>query len=113
MFTNQGDDTLFEVTASGELDMGTLPGWQEQLDLAERADTAVLVDLSDVEFMDSRGLAALLRAREQIVTARRRFGLVCDPEGAVQRLLAVTGTLPLFQPYDTRESAQHHLRAGN
>lgn len=112
MFATEIYDGVFEVSASGELDEQTLEGWKEYLALAEHAHGPVILDLSQVTFMDSRCLAALLRTRENVVATRRRFGVVCDPEGAVQRLLAVTGTRRLLEPYATLDAAQQDLRAG-
>lgn len=74
----------------GELDIETVPILAESL--AAIAPTASLViDLSELAFMDSSGLSALLRAWKEADAAGRAFSLVgvTDP---VRRLLKVTGT---------------------
>ena len=113
IFATDKSDGVFELSASGELDEATLDGWKEHLALAENAHGPVLLDLLGVTFMDSRCLAALLRTRETVAATRRPFAVVCDPEGAVQRLFAVTGTVRLIQPYTELEAAQQDLSSGS
>ena len=110
MFTTDTTAGVFELTATGELDQATLDEWGEYLALAENADRPVLLDLLQVTFMDSRCLAALLRTRETVAATRRPFAVVCDPEGAVHRLFAVTGTVRLVEPYAELAPAQADLR---
>jgi anti-sigma B factor antagonist len=53
------------VAVSGELDLGTAGKLERCLaELLERRE-AVLLDLRELTFMDSTGLCALLKAREQ------------------------------------------------
>ena len=110
MFTSDISHGVFEVTATGELDEATRDDWAAYLALAETADHPVLLDLLEVTFMDSRCLAALLRTRETVAATRRPFAVVCDPEGAVHRLFAVTSTVRLVQPYAELAAAQADLR---
>ena len=55
------DDEALIVRVKGELDLATSPLLDERLKLAEAADAAkLLVDVDQVEFMDSTGLHVLL-----------------------------------------------------
>ena len=55
------DDEALIVRVTGELDLATSPLLDERLKLAEAADAAkLLVDVDQVEFMDSTGLHVLL-----------------------------------------------------
>ena len=95
------------VTASGELDLHTCPQFQKAIDAAARREAAhLLVDLSDVTFMDSTALGVL--AAEQ----RRRsepLHLVVH-ERALLRLLEVTGFINVFAVHSSLEEAL--LRTG-
>jgi anti-sigma B factor antagonist len=54
------DHTLI-LKVSGELDLSSAPLLDKQLELAETSDAAsVVVDLDQVEFMDSSGLQVLI-----------------------------------------------------
>ncbi len=95
------------VTASGELDIRTCPQFQKAIAAAARRDAEhLLVDLSDVTFMDSTALGVL--AAEQ----RRRsepLHLVVR-ERQLLRLLEVTGFILVFAVHSSLEEAL--LRTG-
>lgn len=64
----------------------------------------VVVDLDDVDFMDSAGLGALVMAHKRARVLRGRFAIACG-DGAVRRVLALTGLLHVLQVFETREAA--------
>ena len=72
---------------------------------------AVLVDLSDCEFIDSTGLSLLVEAKRRLSEERRRFG-VCCPDADVRRLLELTGIDEAVGLFDTRDQAVTALRNG-
>lgn len=90
-------DFAFEVTEAGDVHVVSLHG---QLDLASAgpvrdalvkfAGSTVVVDLSDLRFLDSSGIAALLSARSQIMQGGHGFQLR-GAHGIVRRVLEVTG----------------------
>jgi anti-sigma B factor antagonist len=53
------------IAVAGEVDAYTAPGMRAQLLDALRLNHLLIVDLSTVTFMDSQGLAALLRVRQE------------------------------------------------
>ena len=67
------------LAVRGELDVLTAPRLAEALDagLAE-TPTAVIVDLSEVEFLASAGMAVLLDAQRTATRLEKRFGTVAD-----------------------------------
>jgi anti-anti-sigma factor len=95
-------DSQFSVQASrtpaalvlavgGELDLSSSRALEEELERALASDApCVIVDLRDVEFIDSTGLGVLVKANQQAVDGGRRFGLV-QGGAQVQRLLSLTG----------------------
>ena len=93
------------VAVRGEVDLATVTVLEEALDAAIReSEGAFMLDLSDVDFIDSSGLHALLRARGLLGREDRSLGLICRP-GAARRALEVSGIADLFLIYDTREEA--------
>jgi anti-sigma B factor antagonist len=88
-----GDGLLVRVV--GVVDALSLPTVSRELTDAQRGSGTVYVDLSDVTFMDSRGLGSLLAANE-----RSREGAapvrIYRPSDAVRRLLEVSGVTPVL-----------------
>jgi anti-anti-sigma factor len=79
------------VTPSGELDIATAPQLAEALSEAARGSAAVILDLSELTFMDSSGLHAILSAHTRLHEAGCRLVLI----GAcrqIQRIFELTGT---------------------
>jgi len=80
-----------DVRASGELDMRTAPELADRLAIIEARKPKLLVlDLRALEFMDSAGLAQLIRAQRRAREDGRRLVLVTGTE-AIDRVLAVSG----------------------
>jgi anti-anti-sigma factor len=78
------------VMLSGELDMATAPQLEEALSDAARGSVAVILDLSELEFMDSTGLQVIVRARALLEEVECRLVLV--PGGRqVQLMFEITG----------------------
>jgi anti-sigma B factor antagonist len=93
------------LTLHGELDMQTVPQLRAELaDALTASSGAVVVDLTDVVFIDSTGLAALLNALRRLTRARRRMLLVAG-EGPVRRMLQLTRLDSTFALHDSPEAA--------
>jgi len=93
------------VALGGEIDIGGV----EDLELAihkaiVNSVGAFVIDLSDVDFIDSSGLAVLMRARGLLGREDRALAVVCPP-GPARRSLEVSGTAELFLIYASREAA--------
>jgi len=83
-------DGIHVLAVSGELDLASAPDVRTALALAASGPGAHLIlDLSEVTFIDSTALGTLLRADDQLAGEGVRMVLVCPP-GPVQRLLATT-----------------------
>src|SRR6476620_2004368 len=78
-------DACEVVRLSGELDMAHAPTVAETLDALADTERPVVVDLSELTFIDSSGIHAILRPRPQQGTVL----LVCPP-GNIHRGLSVT-----------------------
>jgi anti-sigma B factor antagonist len=79
------------ITPSGEIDMATVDPLRDALARASRSDAQdIWVDLTEVRFMGSVGITALVQAHRELSARQRRLALIC-PAGAVRRVLDVAG----------------------
>jgi anti-sigma B factor antagonist len=98
---NEGDTTVIAV--SGELDLASSPALQEELDRAAGSDAQLLIiDLRDLDFMDSTGLSVLVRAHQRSEEQGRQLAMVKGPQ-QVQRLLSLTGVAERLRLVDSPE----------
>jgi anti-sigma B factor antagonist len=94
------------VELAGEIDISTIDGVRDAYDHALAGPCRELwVDLSEVEFMDSTGIAALLDLRRR-AEDDREVVVIC-PAGAVRRLLELTGLDQLLVVHRSRSAADH------
>ena len=92
-----GRDGHIVLRVSGEIDMSAKSLFRERLaDVIEANDDDVVVDLANVGFIDSTGLALLLDARQQLEAAGRTL-LIARPSPRVTRALEVAGLDVLFE----------------
>ena len=83
----------WRVDLRGDVDMRTAPALSERLEqLASEQPLLVVVDLNDVEFLDSSGIRALVHGARVIEEAGGRL-LVEGASGAVARVLELTDLL--------------------
>ena len=103
------------LTVEGELDIATAPRMIAALNEAI-ADMAapLVVDLTNVVFMDSTGLALLMNARRRVVRLGQGFAIVC-PSGPISRVFEIADMVESLRVCPDRESAtarRHPTRAG-
>ncbi|WP_446218892.1 STAS domain-containing protein [Micromonospora sp. IBHARD004] len=79
------------LTPVGEIDMASVPAFDQVLDaLLDRPGVVeILIDLADVPFLDSTGVAALLRGAAEAV-GRGATLRVANPRPVVARVLRIT-----------------------
>ena len=98
---SQGEATIIAV--SGELDLASSPALQEELDRVSASGTEMLIiDLRELDFMDSTGLSVLVRAHQRAEEQGRRLAMVKGPQ-QVQRLLSLTGVADRMTVVDRPE----------
>jgi anti-sigma B factor antagonist len=86
------------VVVHGEVDLATAPDLQSYIDsVIQSTDGDVLVDLADVGYLDSTGLAMLLTAHDRLAATGRSLR-VRDPSIQVVRLLEICGACHLIAP---------------
>ena len=104
------DDTagdVIVVVVEGEHDIYTAPTLRERLDEALGRGGGIVVDLTAATFVDSSVLGALLDARRRALESSQGF-VVCvgeTVEPGVQRILDITGLVPVLPVLRGREEA--------
>ena len=101
------------VAVRGELDLSTAPDLEPPLEAAvSSGDASVLVDLSECEFIDSTGIALIVRAWQQLDRDADGAGrlVLCSGNDQVRRVLEVTGLELSIPIHQTRDEALAALR---
>jgi anti-sigma B factor antagonist len=74
------DNTPFlNIRLAGDLDLGTAPQLKQAVDAYARTGQTITIDLREVTFIDSMGLAALVRARHRALARGAELRLVAPP----------------------------------
>jgi anti-sigma B factor antagonist len=93
------------LRAPAEIDAATAPALQEALEGAIAASVgAFVLDLTPTEFLDSSGIAVLLRARALLGREDRVLVVICPP-GPPRDVLRLCGLLDVFTLFATRREA--------
>jgi anti-anti-sigma factor len=93
------------VVASGELDIAATPRLSTVLAMAAaRPGGRMVLDLSDVTFIDSTALGTILKAAAQLDDSGTLLAVVV-PDGPVRRLLEMTNLTQRFRLFGTRVAA--------
>ncbi len=89
--TGSGD--TYRVRLSGELDIASTQGLTEAL---SGITGSTVVDLSELSFIDSSGVAALVRAQQDLAAEGRSLTLT-RPSSAVARVFEILGITFLLE----------------
>jgi anti-anti-sigma factor len=90
---------------AGELDLSVSGRFRELVDgVLGDGTELVVVDLTEVGFMDSTMLRELLRANKEVAASGGRL-VVAGPQSSVRRLLDLTGTTDVFAVAASRDEA--------
>lgn len=101
-------DDATVIAVAGELDILTAPRFSAYADdLVRREASDVVVDLTEVGFVDSAGLQTLLSVQRRVTRRGRRWALICQA-GPVRRVIElarltdVLGVVASLEEYDRR-----------
>ena len=96
---------MIVVAVEGDLDLHSAPELRERLSAIIEGDTRqVVLDLSDVTFLDSMGLGVILGAKKRLATTGRELELViANPE--IRRLFEITMLDRVFTLHSSRADA--------
>ena len=99
----QGEALIYKLR--GSLDIATSPSLRAALtQSASEGKDEIVVDLTKLEFLDSTGLGALIGAHRRALESGSQVRLAVG-DGAIARLLNITGLVRVFPTYPTLEDA--------
>ena len=105
------EDFLAIVTVSGELDENTVPELRERLHgLLEAGAAWLLVDLGELEFIDSSGVGLLIGTSRRAGEAGGDLAVVCARPN-ILRVFDISGTRELLNLRQEAEPARELLAA--
>jgi len=108
------DGGVEAIKVLGELDMNTAPELERALEEAiADPDAAVMLDLCDCEFIDSTGIALIVRSWQRLDGGDGSQGrlVLCSHNHQVRRLLQITGVESTISLHERRDAALAELRA--
>jgi anti-sigma B factor antagonist len=96
----------YEVLAvEGEIDIATAPRMIAAInEVLADIESPLVVDLSNVVFLDSTGLALLLNARGRVMRRGQGFAIAC-PGGPISRVFEIADMVERLRVCPDRESA--------
>jgi anti-sigma B factor antagonist len=108
ILAREHDEATSVVVVEGELDLSSAPRLKWMLmDALEAGRSQLVVDLTDVSFMDSTGLGVLIGVNKRLAQSARLL-IVCPP-GVVRQVFEFSGTDGAFAMFSTLEAAIAHL----
>ncbi|MCV7061845.1 STAS domain-containing protein [Mycolicibacterium vaccae] len=109
-FSEHQIDGVIVVAATGAVDMLTAPQLQDVVSAAlERKPGALIIDLTEVDFLGSAGMQVLMITRKELDGAIR-FAVVADGP-ATSRPLKITGVADYIDLFSTLDVALQNLKA--
>ena len=93
------------VKAEGEIDLNTSSVFQQDLlKVSDESPQRIVIDLSDVDYMDSSGIASLVKLLSH--SRKEGFGMVLvSPQKRVQSVLEITRLSTIFDIRDSVDEA--------
>jgi anti-anti-sigma factor len=110
------EDGVQVIAVRGELDLSTAADLEGPLDEAiATGDASVLIDLTECEFIDSTGIALIVRAWQRLDRNAEGDGegrvVIASENDQVRRVLEITGLELSIPIHGTRDEGLAALRA--
>jgi anti-sigma B factor antagonist len=95
------------ASAFGEIDLTTAPALIDAIesDLGPTAPTCVVIDLSEVRFLDSSGLNALVRLQRTLEGRGTTMRLVSPSDGIIRQVFEITELVEPLRVVDSLDDA--------
>jgi anti-anti-sigma factor len=106
------DEGIRLIAVQGELDLSTAPELERPLEgVLDDGQDSLLIDLARCEFIDSTGIALLVRAWQRLdAEGNGRNLAICSDNDQVRRVLEITGLEVSIPIHATRDQAAAALR---
>lgn len=93
------------VEVAGGLDLSTVARWEADVAKAAAASRTIVLDLSEVDFLDSAGVHGLFRMLSTLEDRGKRLVVVAPHGGRVRRLLEILDVSSLAWVCETQDEA--------
>jgi len=98
-------DGVEVIHVAGEIDVATAPRLRELLiELISKNSYQLVIDLAQVEFLDSSGVGVLVGAAKRVRANDGSLDLVCT-QGRILKVFKITGLTKVFAIYETVDQA--------
>jgi anti-sigma B factor antagonist len=107
---SEPDERTTVIAVAGEIHVSTAPEFSARLnDAIASGRTGLVLDLSDVTFIDSTGLSVLLNGLRRVTRRNGKLAIVCT-NPTVLRLFQVTKLDTTFDIHPTVDAALQRVR---
>ena len=90
---------------NGEVDVYTAPKLKSRLvDLVDQGKFKIVVDLEEVDFMDSSGLGVLVGGLKRVRSHEGAIALICTQEN-ILKIFRITGLVKVFPIFENQDQA--------
>jgi anti-anti-sigma factor len=102
---------ITRIAPTGELDMATVPTFEEILRSSEQAPgSVIMLDLRDITFMDTSGLHAFLEARDRARGNGHRL-LFVGASPSVRRIFEASGMASVLDEHEAVSTIERFTRS--
>lgn len=93
------------IRLSGELDIHSAPDFKDEvLKIINDGYTNIIIDLDELNFLDSRGLGVFIGISRSIKEKNGNFKLICANQ-PILKIFQRTGLVDVFNLFNTEEEA--------
>lgn len=85
-FVEKKEDDILIVNVNGDVDLENSDSLREQVSAALESNSAVSVNMSEVSYIDSSGIAALIESRQKAEEANKSFKIQKPSEAVISVL---------------------------
>ena len=85
-YSEKTENDILKISVTGDVDLENSDGLRDQVSNALDANTAVSLDMSEVSYIDSSGVAALIESRQKADEGGKEFKLLKPSESVVSVL---------------------------
>lgn len=108
--TIDSNETRHIITLDGRVDAFQVPALRKHIEtFADHANQNYIVDLSTVDFLDSAGMAVLVKLLKQARTQSGEVVLIWSQHQEANRILTLTRFDKVFNMADDMDGAINHL----
>ena len=105
MNTRSIDETTSVIKLEGEVDVYTAPQLKQQIiNMLDNNIIHIIVDLTDVEYLDSTALGVLIGGLKRLRERDGSLDLVC-PNPRIRRIFEITGLDRIFDIHQSGDDA--------